>query len=49
MCRSFIILFMVSVDTGLNENLLLILNFYHCFYTLVKGKFVDNGVNCAIS
>ena len=49
MSRSFIILFMVSVDTGLNENLLLILNFYYCFYTLVKGKFFDDGVNCIIS
>ena len=49
MSRSFIILFMVSVDTGLNENSLLILNFYYCFYTLAKGKFFINGVNCVIS
>ena len=40
---------MVSVDTGLNENLLLTFNFYCCFYTMVKDKFFNNGVNCVIS
>ena len=49
MSRSFMILFMASVDTWLNKNLLLIFNFFfYCFYILVKGKFSNNGVNCFI-
>ena len=48
MSRSFMILFMVSVDTWLIENLLLILNFYYCFYTLVKGNLFNEGVQWAI-
>ena len=35
-----LILFMVSVDTWFNENLLLILNFYYCFYTLVTNYLI---------
>ena len=42
------ILFMVSVDICLKENLLLILNYYYCFYTLVKEKRFNSGVNSAI-
>ena len=42
------ILFMVSVDTWLIENSLLIFNFCYCFYTLVKGIFFNEGVNCTI-
>ena len=38
MPRLFIILFMVSVDIWLKENLLLILDYYYCFYTLLKEK-----------
>ena len=48
MSRLFMILFMVSVDICLKENLLLILNYYYCFYTLVKEKRFNNGVNSAI-
>ena len=41
MSRSFMILFMLSADTKLNENSLLILNFFLCcFYTWVKCKFL---------
>ena len=39
---------MVSIDTGLNENSLFILNFYYCFFALLKGKIFNNGVNCII-
>ena len=48
MSRSFMILFRVFIDTGLKENFLLILNFYYCFFTLLKDKIFNNGVNCAI-
>ena len=48
MSRLFMILFMVSVDICLKVNLLLILNYYYCFYTLVKEKSFNNGVNSAI-
>ena len=48
MSKSFMILFMVSLDTGLIENSLLTLNFYYCFFILLKSKFFDNGVNCVI-
>ena len=43
MTRSFMILFMLSVDTWLNKDFLLILNFYYCFYTLGKVKFFNNS------
>ena len=48
MPRSFMIFNMVSVDTCLRENSLLISNYCYCFYTLVKGKCFHNGVNCVI-
>ena len=38
MSRPIMILFMVSVDTHLNKNLLLIFNFFK-FFTLVKANF----------
>ena len=38
MPRLFMILFMVSVVIWLKENLLLILDYYYCFYTLLKEK-----------
>ena len=40
---------MVSVDTYLNENSLLILNFFFIAFVLGwKKKFFNNGVHCAI-
>ena len=29
-----------------NKNSFSFLNFFYCFYTLVKGMFFNNGVNC---
>ena len=43
--RSFMILFMVSVDTGLKVKWAFNFEFLLLLYTLVKGKFFNSGVN----
>ena len=46
MSRSFMIHFMVSVIHGLKQKFAFHFDlFLYCFYTLVKSKFFDNGVN----
>ena len=50
MARSFMILFVISVGTWLNENSFLILKFFlYCFYTSVKGNFFNSGVIVSFS